>query len=47
MREALIRVDATGNIVNLKFDPVGEPQLNEVSADHATACILHGGLLDE
>ena len=47
MQEAIARLDATGSVVNLQFDPVGEPRLIEVSTDHSTACILHGGLLGE
>lgn len=47
MREALVHLDANGTTVNLRFHPVGEPRLREVSADHETACILHGGPQDE
>jgi oligopeptide/dipeptide ABC transporter ATP-binding protein len=47
MQKALVGLDVDGTTVTLKFDHVGEPQLTEVGPGHATACILHGGVLAE
>ncbi|MGH2700595.1 MAG: ABC transporter ATP-binding protein [Actinomycetota bacterium] len=47
MQEALVGLKVDGATVKLRFDQVGEPQLTEISSDHATACILHGGILRE
>ena len=46
MREALVRLDVDGTTVNLRFEPVGEPRLHKLGADHETACILHGAVMD-
>jgi oligopeptide/dipeptide ABC transporter ATP-binding protein len=47
MQEALVRLDANGTKVGLRFDSVGEPRLHELGADHETACILHGAVMDD
>jgi oligopeptide/dipeptide ABC transporter ATP-binding protein len=47
MREAITRLETDGTTVTLRFEPVGEPLLNEVGPDHQTACVLHGAPLAE
>jgi oligopeptide/dipeptide ABC transporter ATP-binding protein len=44
---SLVRLDSDGVTVKLRFEPIGEPMLNEVGPEHQTACILHGGILSE
>ena len=43
MGDALAELRADGKVVRVRFEPVGEVELEDVGPGHATACILHTG----